>query len=271
MDNIPRCEHPKPQMRRAGWMNLNGEWDFAFDFGNSGIARRVFEEEGLDRKITVPFCPESELSGIGCKDFIPAVWYLRSFELTQDQRNGRVLLHFGAVDYECRVWINGQEAGMHKGGYASFQFDITDLTVTGRNRVTVYAFDDQRSGRQCKGKQSGHFFSFGCEYTRTTGIWQTVWLEFVPDSYIESVQMYPNIAEGSLTIKARTKGSGILRACACYENVLCGSAETEITSGSGFLKLPLSQLHLWEAGHGRLYDLQLSFGEDNVSSYFGMR
>lgn len=271
MNNIPRCEHPKPQMQRENWMNLNGEWDFAFDFGNSGIARKMFEEERLDKKITVPFCPESELSGIGYKDFIPAVWYLRTFELTDSQRKGRVLLHFGAVDYECRVWINGKEAGVHKGGYASFRFDITDLTVTGENRVTVYAFDDQRSGKQCRGKQSGLFRSFGCEYTRTTGIWQTVWLEFVPSGYIEKVQLYPNIADASLTVKVHTKGSGILRGEAYYENRLCGSSEAEIASGNGFLKINLSELHLWEAGKGRLYDLKLYFGEDAVSSYFGMR
>ena len=271
MNNIPRPEHPRPQMQRKGWRNLNGEWDFAFDFGNSGIARKMYEETQLDRKITVPFCPESDLSGIGYKDFMPAVWYLRTFELTQEQRNGRVMLHFGAVDYECRVWVNGKEAGTHKGGYVSFQFDITDLTVTGENRVTVQAVDDQRSGRQCKGKQCGLFHSFGCEYTRTTGIWQTVWLEFLPSDYIEGVQLYPNIADAALTIKVRTRGSGILRAEAWYDGTLCGSAETEITSGNGFLKLGLSQLHLWEAGNGRLYDLKLFFGEDAVDSYFGMR
>ena len=271
MNNIPRPEHPRPQMQRKGWRNLNGEWDFAFDFGNSGIARKMYEETQLDRKITVPFCPESDLSGIGYKDFMPAVWYLRTFELTQEQRNGRVMLHFGAVDYECRVWVNGKEAGTHKGGYVSFQFDITDLTVTGENRVTVQAVDDQRSGRQCKGKQCGLFHSFGCEYTRTTGIWQTVWLEFLPSDYIEGVQLYPNIADAALTIKARTRGRGILRAEAWYDGTLCGSAETEITSGNGFLKLGLSQLHLWEAGNGRLYDLKLFFGEDAVDSYFGMR
>jgi len=258
-------------MRRENWMNLNGEWDFAFDFGNSGISRKLFEEEKLDKKIMVPFCPESELSGIGYKDFMPAVWYLRTFVLTDAQRNGRVLLHFGAVDYECRVWINGREAGVHKGGYASFRFDITDLTVTGENRVTVYALDEQRSGKQCKGKQSSLFHSFGCEYTRTTGIWQTVWLEFVPSDYIEEVQFYPNIAEAALTVKAYTRGSGVLRAEAYYENVLCGSAETEVTAGNGFLKIALSKLYLWEAGSGHLYDLRLSFGEDLVNSYFGMR
>lgn len=271
MNNMPRCEHPKPQMQRDNWINLNGEWDFAFDFGNSGIARKVFEDEKLDKKIIVPFCPESVLSGIGYKDFIPAVWYLRTFQLTDAQRSGRVLLHFGAVDYECHVWINGKEAGRHKGGYVSFKFDITDLVVTGENRVTVYASDEQRSGKQCRGKQSPLFQSVGCEYTRTTGIWQTVWLEFVPFSYIEKVQFFPNIAEKALTIKAHTKGSGILRAEAYYNNALCGSAETEVCSSNAFLKISLSELYLWEAGNGRLYDLKLYFGEDCVNSYFGMR
>lgn len=271
MSSLPRSEHPKPQMQRKNWINLNGEWDFAFDFGKSGIDRKVYEEKMLDKKIMVPFCPESELSGIGYKDFIPAVWYLRTFQLTDAQMNGRILLHFGAVDYECHVWINGKKAGAHKGGYASFTFDITDLAIAGKNYVTVYAADDQRSGKQCKGKQSSLFYSNGCDYTRTTGIWQTVWLEFVPFQYIEQVQFYPNIAEKSLTIKAKTKGCGILRAEAFYDNTLCGSAETEITSGNGFLKITLSELHLWETGNGRLYDLKLSFGEDRVDSYFGMR
>ncbi len=271
MDQMPRSEYPRPQMRRKEWMNLNGEWDFAFDFGNSGIARKLFLKEGLDEKIIVPFCPESELSGIGYKDYMPAVWYQRSFELTDAQRSGRVLLHFGAVDYECRVWVNGKEAGSHKGGYVSFQFDITDLAVTGRNRVTVYAADDQRSGKQCKGKQSSQFYSFGCEYTRTTGIWQTVWLEFVPNRYIKSVKLYPNVEEASLALWAKVSGSGILRAQAYYEGVLCGSGEAKIASGNGWLKIALSQLHLWEAGKGRLYDLKLSFEEDQVDSYFGMR
>ena len=271
MSGIPRCEHPKPQMQRNAWMNLNGEWDFAFDFGRSGIDRKFYEKRTLDNKITVPFCPESELSGIGQKDFIPAVWYLRTFPLTDAQRNGRILLHFGAVDYECHVWVNGKKAGIHKGGYASFTFDITDLSTAGENYLTVYAADDTRNGKQCKGKQSTLFHSFGCDYTRTTGIWQTVWLEFVPVNYIEKVQYYPNIAKGTLSIKARTKGSGVLRAEAYYENKACGSGETEITSGNGFLEITLSELHLWETGNGRLYDLKLSFREDHVNSYFGMR
>ena len=268
---VPRPEHPKPQFRRESWRNLNGEWDFAFDFSDSGADRRFYEREELDRKILVPFCPESELSGIGYRDFIPAVWYLCRVTLDAAQLRGKVFLHFGAVDYACRVWVNGKETGGHTGGYVSFALDITPYAVEGENRITVCARDDTRSGKQCKGKQSSLYASHGCDYTRTTGIWQTVWLEFVPKEYIVGARYYPNIAAGTLTVQARLAGRGVLRASAFYEGRLCGSAEAEAAAGNAVLTLPLSELHLWEAGAGRLYDLELSFGEDLVHSYFGMR
>lgn len=271
MAAIPRPEHPQPQMQRENWMNLNGEWDFAFDFGNSGIDRKFYETGEFDRKIIVPFCPESTLSGIGYTDFIPAVWYKRTVSLTKEQLNGRVLLHFGAVDYECHVWVNNEKAGTHKGGYTSFTLDITKYVSEGENTLTVCAQDDTRSGRQPHGKQSGFYYSRGCDYTRTTGIWQTVWLEFVPEAYIEKVQFYPNIADNSVTIKAVVKGDGTLYAEAFYENECCGTAQAEVCAGNAVFTMPLSQLHLWEAGAGRLYDLKLTFGEDKVNSYFGMR
>ena len=157
MEKAARPEHPKPQMQRENWRNLNGEWDFAFDFGCSGVDRRFFERDGLDRKIQVPFCPESDLSGIGYKDFIPAVWYQKKIELTADDLKERVRLHFGAVDYECLLWVNGQEAGTHKGGYVSFCFDITEYVKEGENVFTLFAKDDVRSGTQCKGKQCSLF------------------------------------------------------------------------------------------------------------------
>lgn len=271
MAQAARTEHPKPQMQREHWQNLNGEWDFAFDFGCSGVERRFYERDGLDRKIQVPFCPESDLSGIGYKDFIPAVWYQKKVELTKEQLEGHVRLHFGAVDYECCLWVNGQEAGTHRGGYVSFSFDITRYAKEGANVLTLYARDDTRSGRQCKGKQSGLFHSHGCDYTRTTGIWQTVWLEFLPKAYIEKVYYYPNIAESSVTVRAVTVGEGIFSAEASYEGKICGQAQAKATAGNVTLDIPLSELHLWEAGAGRLYDLKLSFGEDCVNSYFGMR
>lgn len=271
MANVARPEHPKPQMQRENWQNLNGEWDFAFDFGRSGVDRKFYERDGLDRKIQVPFCPESELSGIGYKDFIPAVWYQKKVELTAEQLKGAVRLHFGAVDYECHLWVNGQKAGTHKGGYVSFCFDITQYAKEGENVLTLYAIDDNRNGIQCRGKQCGGYYSGGCDYTRTTGIWQTVWLEFVPKAYIEKVYYYPNIAESSVTIRAITRGEGVLWAEASYDGKVCGTAQTKAVAGNAILTMHLSELQLWEAGAGRLYDLKLSFGEDKVNSYFGMR
>lgn len=269
--NIPRPEHPFPQMERENWMNLNGTWDFEFDFGVSGLERGFGSRTDFKDKITVPFCSESVLSGIGYTDFIPAVWYHRTFTLTEEQLAGRVLIHFGAVDYDCRVFVNGKEAGRHKGGYVSFVFDITGLVHEGENDLTVYAQDDTRDPMQPIGKQSDRFASYACSYTRTTGIWQTVWLEFTPAEYIRNVQYYPNISEGTLTIKAQVEGEGVLTAAASYEGKDCGSASAAGSCGNVILTLPLKELHLWEPGEGRLYDLSLSFGKDNVHSYFGMR
>lgn len=258
-------------MVRENWMNLNGTWDFEFDFGVSGLERGYGSRTDFKDKIIVPFCPESVLSGVGYTDFIPAVWYHRTFSLTEDQLRGRVLIHFGAVDYDCRVFVNGKEAGRHKGGYVSFVFDITELVQAGENDLTVYAQDDTRSPMQPIGKQSDRYASYACSYTRTTGIWQTVWLEFTPVSYIRQVQYYPNISEGTLTIKAQVEGEGVLTAAASYEGKDCGSASAASSCGNVFLTLPLKELHLWEPGAGRLYDLSLTFDEDHVDSYFGMR
>lgn len=263
MTQIPRPEHPQPQMKREHWKNLNGEWDFSFDFGCSGIDQKWQEgKTDWEKKILVPFCPESDLSGIGYKDFIPGVWYHRTITLTGEELKGDLLLHFGAVDYDARVWINGVEAGRHQGGYVSFTFNITKLVKEGENDITLFAADDVRGGKQPKGKQSHFFNSRGCDYTRTTGIWQTVWLEWVPESYIEKVQYYPNLAEATLGIKAVVKGQGTLEAKAFYGGEPCGSVSAKSEGGTVTMTLPLSRLEKWEPGHGRLYDLTLTYGED---------
>ena len=272
MTQIPRPEHPQPQMKREHWKNLNGEWDFSFDFGCSGIDQKWQEgKTDWEKKILVPFCPESDLSGIGYKDYMDAVWYHKTVELTEVEVKGRVLLHFGAVDYDARVWINGTEVGRHKGGYTSFTFDITAYVQAGANDIAVYAEDDLRSGKQPHGKQSGLYYSHGCEYTRTTGIWQTVWLEFVPENYVKKARFFPNVEAGTITIEAVTVGDGSFCAEAFYEGRRCGQAETTTAGGNVVVTLPLSEVHLWEAGAGRLYDLTITFGKDTVHSYFGLR
>ena len=136
---IPRPEYPRPQMVRDAFLNLNGTWDFSFDFSNSGIDRKYQLEENFERTITVPFCPESKLSGIGFTDFIPALWYKRTFTLPEEALNGHVLLHFGAVDYRCKVWVNDVECGGHQGGYTSFAIDITEAAKAGENKVVLWA------------------------------------------------------------------------------------------------------------------------------------
>ena len=271
MGSLPRPEHPQPQMERSAWRSLNGAWQFAFDFGRSGLDRHFERRDALDTTITVPFCPESVLSGVHYTDFIPAVWYARAFTLTPEELSGRVLLHFGAVDYEAHVFVNGEPAGTHRGGYTSFCFDITDLCRAGENRLSVYAEDDNRSGKQPHGKQCESFDSQGCDYTRTTGIWQTVWLEFVPETYIQSVQYYSNITEGTLLVQAKLCGAGTFTVKASFEGRPCGEASARAENGFAAVTLPLSELHLWDVGRGNLYDLTLTFGSDSVKSYAGMR
>lgn len=270
--NIPRPEHPKPQFQRENWMNLNGTWRFEIDNACSGIARGYTKADTvLSGEILVPFCPESELSGVNNKDFMLGVWYQRKVTLTEAQCAGRVFLHFGAVDYESHVYINGEEAGSHKGGYVSFQHEITELVRPGENVITVYAWDDTRNPMIPSGKQCQQYASRGCSYTRTTGIWQTVWLEFTPRAYIKSIKYDTNAEAAAAVLTVDLEGSGDLTAEVSYEGkaMVCVS----VSGAAGRLVLPvkLAEKHLWEPGRGRLYDVKLTFGEDTVSSYFGLR
>lgn len=267
---IPRSEHPDPQFQRKDWLNLNGEWDFEFDFGNSGLRAGVLEKDEWSRKINVPFCPESKLSGIEYTDFIAAVWYRKSVTVTEAQLEGRVLIHFGAVDYETYLYVNGEEAGCHKGGYTSFTFDITEFLTAGENVIAVNARDDVRDPLVPRGKQSELYNSHGCDYTRTTGIWQTVWLEFVPKAYVKSFKLFPDTVNATLGVSAVVEGEGAFKAEAFYDGRLVGSFEK---TAAGFVSgdIKLSETHLWEVGCGRLYDLKITFGDDEISSYFGLR
>ena len=269
--NIPRAEHPNPQWERKTWKNLNGPWEFEFDFGCSAVERRLWEKKRFDREILVPFCPESRLSGIGYTDFISGVAYRRNFELSQEELSGRVLLHFGAVDYEASVYVNGTLVGSHKGGYTSFCFDITKHVAPGPNTLFVAVKDDVRSGLQPKGKQAHLYASSGCDYTRTIGIWQTVWLEFVPERHIQSAKYYPDPANGKVTVTGLVQGQGTLQLTALWEDKPVGEAALSVEDGFFTAQLDLSETHLWEPGKGGLYTLLLSFGEDRVKSYFGLR
>lgn len=271
MNNIPRAEHPNPQWERKEWRNLNGEWEFDFDFGRTARERKLYESGALPKKITVPFCPESKLSGIGYTDFIAAVCYRKIFTLSAEEIKKNIILHFGAVDYKSYVYINGQLVKTHVGGYASFDTNITKYVNEGENTIFVIAEDDIRSGQQPAGKQSDKYDSYGCYYTRTTGIWQTVWLEFLPDAYIKNAKYYPDIENGIITIMGNVCGCGEICAKASFEGKAMGEACVKVNSSAFTMQIKLDELHLWELGCGRLYDLELSFGDDKVKSYFGMR
>ncbi len=269
---IPRSEHPKPQFMRESWMNLNGEWDFCIDNGRSGMARKFYEDsDAFRQKITVPFCVESSLSGIGCKDFMYGVWYKKEVELTAEQVNKRTVLHIGAADYKTRVFVNGTEMGTHEGGYVSFSFDISKAVQAGKNTLVIYCEDDTRCPMIPRGKQSEEYYSHSCDYTRTTGIWQTVWLEFTEKTFIESVKMIPDVQTASLTVEATLCGTADLSVSAAYEGREMGKAFVPAARGVVTFTLALKEAHLWEVGNGRLYDLSFTFGEDRVTSYFGLR
>ena len=273
---IPRPEYPRPQFVRSDWMNLNGIWQFEMDHGDSGRKRGLLEKEKLDGTILVPFCPESRLSGVGYTDFIRAVWYKRTVTLPEEAKGKRVLLHFGAVDYLCEVWINGKSVGTHKGGYSSFSFDITDALCEGENQILICAQDDTRSGHQPSGKQSPRYESYGCYYTRTTGIWQTVWLEWVDPCYMKEIYLTPHADEGSVTVRVLVTGECTLKASASYEGRAMGEGSAKASGGVAELVLPLAEKHLWNVGEPKLYDLALTLEKDGavcdqVDSYFGLR
>ena len=270
-NSIPRAEHPNPQFERESWLNLNGEWEFEIDNSVSGRERGLQNAEHLSSKIIVPFCPESRLSGVENTDFMNCVWYRRDIEISESELEGIVILHFGAVDYDATVYINGEEAMNHKGGYVSFAGDITKFLKAGKNSIAVEARDDVRNPLIPRGKQSERLHSHDCDYTRTTGIWQTVWVEFVPKSYIKSIKLFPNPESSSVAFSCELCGSGELGIDVLYEGKLVGRYDCKNAAGCVSGDMKLIEKHLWEVGCGRLYNLVITFGGDTVKSYFGLR
>lgn len=269
--------HPNPQFERKEWQSLNGSWDCgfqktrtAFCFSkNADFATKLYRQARYTHKINVPFCVESQLSGIGYTGFVNAVWYKREMEIAKKDK--RVFLHIGAADYLTTVLVNGVCAGRHTGGYTSFAFDITDYVRDGENELFILCEDNVKDPLVPGGKQSTRKNSYACSYTRTTGIWGNVYLEFVPQAYVEGFKIFPDANQCTATVSFTLHGKADLSVTAYYSDKPVGQANVPNACGNCTLSIPLSEKHLWECGCGRLYRLEITFGRDRVYSYFGLR
>ncbi len=263
--SCPLPEYPRPQLQREKWLCLNGEYDYAI------TAENASRPESFDGKIIVPFSVESAASGVQRK-LLPTqrLWYRRTFALTEDFAGKRAMLHFGAVDWQCTVWVNGKLMGEHTGGYNPFSFDITDALNGGENELVVKVYDPTDAGHQQRGKQV--LETQGFWYTATSGIWQTVWLEPVNHCRIDSIKLVPDIDKGVINIKTK-------HTCECggklFAKVLDGEKVVFDGEISADAAIPVPDAKLWSPESPFLYDLKLTLdcdGEkDEVSSYFGMR
>lgn len=278
--DIPRPEYPRPQFERTDWVNLNGQWTFEMDFGSSGEQRGWTNTKGLSKKITVPFCPESELSGIGYTDFIPCVWYQRNINIPAEWNGKKILLHFGAADYETKVYVDGKMVGEHKGAGSSFNFDITSYVKAGQQaNLVVRVYDNLRGGMQPGGKQCTALYSAGCSYTRVTGIWQTVWMEAVNEQALKNVFAIPDIDQQQLVVRPEfyNEGNDNTLTVEVKDGKKTVAKRTSQASNQSTIVLPIKNAHLWSPEDPYLYDVKYTVknaqGEviDEVSSYMGMR
>ena len=278
--DIPRPEYPRPQFERTDWVNLNGQWTFEMDFGASGEQRGWTSSKGLSKKITVPFCPESELSGIGYTDFIPCVWYQRNINIPAEWNGKKILLHFGAADYETKVYVDGKMVGEHKGSGSSFNFDITAYVKAGQQaNLVVRVYDNLRGGMQPGGKQCTALFSAGCSYTRVTGIWQTVWMEAVNEQALKNVFAIPDIDQQQLVVRPEfyNEDNNNTLTVEVKDGKKTVAKRTSQASNQSTIVLPIKNAHLWSPEDPYLYDVKYTVknaqGEviDEVSSYMGMR
>ena len=274
-------KYPRPSFVRTEWLCLDGEWEFDYDDLLCG-EREEWYLRPLPRRIQVPFTYQCKKSGIGKAEAHPCVWYRRTVSLPAQRTGRRWLLHFGAVDYACTVWLNGRFAGSHQGGHVPFCFDVTDLAAPGENVIAVKA-EDRFLREQPRGKQAPSLPPDRCWYTNTTGIWQSVWLEPVPETYLEKVRIIPDIDTRTVSIEARIGGEG--RGMLSGEVSFLGKPVTEfsVTGSNGKAAIVLSlgepdfvdELHYWTPENPNLYDMTLRLssenGLDTVDTYFGMR
>jgi beta-galactosidase/beta-glucuronidase len=305
LSRVPRPEYPRPQFRRPDWVNLNGEWAFAFDDKREGLLggwqhtpaeQLQAGRSPFDRAILVPFSYQAPLSGIGERAFHDVVWYARIFYPPYlDEDGGRLLLHFGALDYRAAVWINGTQVTSHEGGHTPFSADVTDALRERENVIVVRAEDPSHDVSILRGKQYWREESEGIFYTRTTGIWQTVWLEPVGRRRIDALRLTPDVDGARVDVEISVEGFEsdlVLRLIVTREGERVLDDRVELLSPLLKRSLPLTKSGeapdtphltewpkpaLWSPEHPNLYDLRLELSDaggrvlDVVDSYFGMR
>lgn len=262
----PLPEYPRPQLVRENWLNLNGEFDYAI------LPAAQKWAENFDGEILVPFAVESLLSGVE-KPLSPSdrLWYRKRFSVPTAMLGKNILLHFGAVDWQCEVFINHHSVGKHTGGYCAFSFDITEYLTEGENELVVCVYDPTESGWQQRGKQVNDTHGFW--YTATSGIWQTVWLEAVSDVYAQKLRFVPNIDREVIRVKTElnTDTEAEIYATVTFAGdvVFSGAIEKDT-------EIALPNAALWTPETPNLYDVSLEIKvdgalTDTVTSYFGMR
>ena len=276
----PRSEYPRPQFERSEWINLNGKWTYEFDLADTGFDRKLFNSKGFADNIIVPFCPESKLSGVEHKDIITGIWYHRTIKAPAAWSEKKIMLHFGAVYYEAEVYVDGKFVGRHFGGSSPFALDVTKFLADGEvHDLVVRANSDLRSKTQGSGKQSLRNYSYGCVYARTTGIWQTVWLEATDKYSLDYVQVitdidnnqvivtpryYSTTATNTLTINIKDNGKIV--------------AKKQVAQIEGLpIVIPMKKYQTWSPENPKLYDVEYIISDkdgkvlDKISSYLGMR
>ncbi|WP_438495854.1 glycoside hydrolase family 2 protein [Paenibacillus sp. IHBB 3054] len=287
---VPRPEYPRPEFLRKEWLSLNGEWDFCFDDERVGEDERWYLVDApalFTETIQVPFAFQSKLSGIEDPSFHDVVWYRRSFEVPEAWDGKRLVLHFGAVDYLAKVWVNGQLVASHAGGHTPFQADITPSLIKGSNTIVLRAEDFSRDVTLPRGKQYWLEQSAAIFYTRTTGIWQSVWIEPLSAVHLSKTRLTPDIDRNEIRIRTFLQGFKAadelkLRITVSYSGEVVAEDQYAIRNAEQHRTLGLGDFtdhglgRLWSPEHPNLYDIQFELlrnGEvvDEAASYFGMR
>lgn len=276
--------HPRPNFERTHWISLNGQWEFEFDDQQIGEQQQWFGKE-LSRQIVVPFCYQSQASGIHDRTYHPHMWYRKKITLAAEDLNGKILLHFGAVDYQCKVWINGSCAGTHRGGHVSFCFDIAPYCKKGDNWIAVQV-TDLADCTQPRGKQNWQQEPFGCWYTPTSGIWQNVWIEFVGKAYVERCLITPDLDTHRAYFDIRLDSVPVkplqLEVSVSFNEKPVSTVQIVVTGQRQRLDIcvnpenSVDDIHTWSPDHPNLYWVRLVLKDgdeelDDVRTYFGMR